>query len=188
MKLSSFLRGLGIGMVCTALILCISYRKNNSSQSLVEQAKELGMVFPEGTKTPVQGDKKEQTEASQAPKEAQATPAVTPTPQAQVASGGGVNPGEAVKATESPLPKPTQKPSPKPTKDPDGKVSVDIREANSSTAAAKILKEKGLIKSVSDFDQYLEERDLAGRVRGGVYRIKQGSSYKKIANIITHNN
>ena len=46
MKLKYFLRGLGVGMVVTALVLCIAYRNSSSGKSVVEQAKELGMVFP----------------------------------------------------------------------------------------------------------------------------------------------
>lgn len=48
MKLKYFLRGLGVGMVVTALVLCIAYRNSSSGKSVVEQAKELGMVFPAG--------------------------------------------------------------------------------------------------------------------------------------------
>ena len=49
MKLKYFLRGLGVGMVVTALVLCIAYRNSSSGKSVVEQAKELGMAFPQGT-------------------------------------------------------------------------------------------------------------------------------------------
>ena len=52
MKLKYFLRGLGVGMVVTALVLCIAYRNSSSGKSVVEQAKELGMVFPQGTSEP----------------------------------------------------------------------------------------------------------------------------------------
>ena len=48
MKLKYFLRGLGTGIILAALILCISYRSGKSSEkSVVDQAKELGMIFPE---------------------------------------------------------------------------------------------------------------------------------------------
>ena len=52
MRLKYFLRGLGTGIILTALILCISYRSGKSGESVVDQAKELGMVFPEGTRPP----------------------------------------------------------------------------------------------------------------------------------------
>ena len=40
-----FFRGLGIGMVLTALILCIFYR-HDSEVDIIRKAKQLGMVFP----------------------------------------------------------------------------------------------------------------------------------------------
>ena len=44
-----FLRGLGVGIVITALVLCIAYRKYNSEETVVKRATELGMIFPKQT-------------------------------------------------------------------------------------------------------------------------------------------
>ena len=53
MKMKYFLRGFGAGIVAAALILCVYYRQKTPEQTnIVQQAKELGMVFPEGTKAP----------------------------------------------------------------------------------------------------------------------------------------
>ena len=49
MKKKYFLRGLGAGILITALILSIGYRKQDSGETVVQRAKELGMVFPEKT-------------------------------------------------------------------------------------------------------------------------------------------
>ena len=47
MKRKYFLRGLGIGIIVTALLLCISYRKQMTDMAIIEKAKSLGMIFPE---------------------------------------------------------------------------------------------------------------------------------------------
>ena len=70
-----FLRGLGVGIVLTALAFSIGYRVNAPKQNVVEQAKELGMVFPEGTAVPVAVTEQpvQETPAQETP--AQETPA-----------------------------------------------------------------------------------------------------------------
>ena len=50
MKMRYFLRGLGVGVLLATLLLCISYRGQNSENSIIKQAKELGMQFPEKTR------------------------------------------------------------------------------------------------------------------------------------------
>lgn len=47
MKIKWFLRGLGVGIVLTALLLCMTYRASQKNNNVIKQAKELGMVFPE---------------------------------------------------------------------------------------------------------------------------------------------
>ena len=66
MKMRYFLRGLGVGVLLATLLLCISYRGQNSENSIIKQAKELGMQFPE--KTP---DSTAAQKATKEPKETQ---------------------------------------------------------------------------------------------------------------------
>ena len=46
MKSKWFLRGLGVGIIVTALLLCITYRSSSENTNVIKQARELGMVFP----------------------------------------------------------------------------------------------------------------------------------------------
>ena len=46
MKIKMFLRGFGVGVIITALILCITYRNGQKHNNVIQQAKELGMEFP----------------------------------------------------------------------------------------------------------------------------------------------
>ncbi len=59
MKSKWFLRGLGVGIVVTALLLCVTYRSSSENTNVIKQARELGMVFPkeETTDTKAEAEK-----------------------------------------------------------------------------------------------------------------------------------
>lgn len=159
MKIKYFLRGFGAGVLITTLVLCMSYRNQDSQQSVVQKAKELGMVFPQNTPSvsPV-------VSPSFTPQ-----PSVTPT---VVATGTAV----AV----------TQKPSAKPKKQ--TKKSFEtftVRDGLLSSSVARELKEAGIIKEDEAFDEYLEKSGMGRKIRAGKYKIPTGASYEEIARIIT---
>lgn len=60
MKIKYYLRGLGTGIIFTAIVLMIIYSYRTTDSKTIERARELGMVMPgETTKqTPANGDKK----------------------------------------------------------------------------------------------------------------------------------
>lgn len=167
MKITYFLRGLGIGILITALVLCIGYRQQDSEESVVERARELGMEFPE--KTP----------------DSLVEP--TATPETTV-SGSAAVPDE--KMTEEPTTKPTAKPTakatPKQNHTTSGKTrSFTVRSGLLSSSVAREMKEAGIIKDDEALDEYLEKSGLARKVRAGKYEIPVGASNEEIARIIT---
>lgn len=188
MKLKYFLRGLGTGILLTALILCMNYRTDSSGKNVVEQAKELGMVFPKGTEKPAD----ELLMPTSSPE------AATPTPKAEkkvVASGAGVTGEEGkIKETEKPqatsnpevqaTPKATPKATKKPVKVTNGR-EFTVRGGLLSSSVAREMKEAGIIKNADAFDEYLEKSGNARKVRAGTYKIPVGASYEEIARIIT---
>lgn len=176
MKLKYFLRGLGTGILLTALLLCISYRSGDSGAGVVEQAEKLGMVFPEGTQPPA-GMTEE--------------PAATSSPAATAKSSAS---GAGITGDETPKPSPKKKesvsdkektkssPSPKPA----GKIrKFTVRDGLLSSSVAREMKEAGIIKDADAFDRYLEKSGNARKVRSGTYEIPSGASYEEIARIIT---
>ena len=54
MKTRWFLRGLGIGIIISALFLCIGYREQSDHNELIKEAKKIGMVFPKEETTSVE--------------------------------------------------------------------------------------------------------------------------------------
>lgn len=163
MKMRYFLRGLGVGVLLATLLLCISYRGQNSENSIIKQAKELGMQFPEKTPDTL-------IQPSVAPSQAVAVqskkPVRTKTPDSTAAQ----------KATKEP--KETQKPSEKTR-------SFTVRSGLLSSSVSRELKEAGFIKDADKFDHYLEKSGLAKKLIAGDYKIPVGASQEEVARIIT---
>lgn len=125
MNLKYYLRGLGIGITVTALILGITMgngRETLTNEEIKERARALGMV--EGSMTVAEaaaqneeaalkqeheeGQPEETTQAAATPEEAE-----TPTPKATLTPEATATP------TETPTPEPTATPTPKATSTPE---------------------------------------------------------------------
>ena len=169
MRLKYFLRGLGTGIILTALILCISYRSGKSGESVVDQAKELGMVFPEGTRPPETVPEVSLPPATEEPEEKEKI----------TSSGAGVMGTEAEES-----PKPDSSPSAEPGEK-SRKNTFRVRDALLPSTVAEELKEAGFIKDDKAFDEYMEENGYSKKNRKGTYTIPKGASYRDIAKIIT---
>ena len=157
MKMRYFLRGLGVGVLLATLLLCISYRGQNSENSIIKQAKELGIQPSAAPSQAATG----QAVAVQSKK-----PVRTKTPDSTAAQ----------KATKEP--KETQKPS--------GKTrSFTVRSGLLSSSVSRELKEAGFIKDSDKFDHYLEKSGLAKKLIAGDYKIPVGASQEEVARIIT---
>lgn len=172
MKMRYFLRGLGTGIVLTALILCIYYRQKTPEQTstnIVQQAKELGMVFPEGTKTPEITRQPEPTEKMQK----------TPKPTDESAK----TPKPTNESTKTPKPTAAPQETGK-TKQKKG-TRFTVRDGLLSSSVAREMKDAGIIRSDKALDEYMEKNGYASSIREGTYWIPEGASYEEIAKIIT---
>jgi hypothetical protein len=181
LKLKYFLRGFGVGVVLTAIILCVVYRVNTPEQSVVEQAKELGMVFPEGTAAPLTatGQAAENT-VSPEPKETVKTAKETPK---ETAEKTPVETPEATKKTKKTQQPQATKESTEETKG----TKFTVRGGLLSSSVAREMMEAGIIESDTALDDYLEESGYAREVIAGTYFIPEGATYEEIAKIITGN-
>ncbi len=169
MRLKYFLRGLGTGIILTALILCISYRSGKSGESVVDQAKELGMVFPEGTRPPETTPEVSLQPATEEPEK-----------KDKISSSGAGVMGTEVSESPEPEPSSSAEPGEKKRKD-----TFRVRDGLLSSTVAEELKEAGFIKNDKAFDDYMEENGYAQKIRKGTYTIPKGASYRDIAEIIT---
>lgn len=202
MKLKYYLRGIGIGMLVTALILSISYLNHNkmSDEEVKKRAKELGMVESTSlieASAVLSSDSGEVAVTTKAPTpEPEKTETPTPTPE----------PTEepTPEPTEAPTPEPTEAPTPEPTpeaaaetpegpEDPDsiGKetasqgssstVTVRINSGDSSVTVARAVEEAGLVASAADFDSFLCANGYDKRLHVGTYEIPYDLTYAEMA-------
>lgn len=170
MKLKYYLRGFGIGIIFTAIILGILNTSKHSAisdQEIIEKAKDLGMIDPKE-------DILEETLApSSGPTATVKSVVVTLTPK--------------TKATPQPTKAPKKSANPKKTKQPQtdsATVSIVIESGMWSESVSKKLYEMGAIEDAEEFDEYLCENGYASKIRPGTYYIIKGSNYEEIANAL----
>lgn len=191
MKLKYYLRGLGIGILVTTVILSLAGvgRKNMTDEEVVKRAKELGMVestllsdLPDQTKTdevrPTEPETSLQPETSEPePEESASTPE---TPEA---------PEETPVASEETPAAPEETPVSPEDGNPDTSawetVTLVIGRGESSTTVSKNLKKAGIVEDAAAFDRFLCNNGYDKKIITGTYEIPYGASEEEIAKIIT---
>lgn len=207
MNFKYYLRGLGIGIIVTAIIMGIGNngKSSLSNEEIKEKAKALGMVestvltqmSEEDTKEEMPAEETTQEATSEIETEEATTEAATPAP------------------TTEPTPEPTIEPTAKPTASPaatstteqdvsmGGKVSgtendskttekvtgnqitITVGSGESSYAVCSDLEAAGLIASASDFDTYLCQGGYDKKIRAGSHSIPADAEPESIAKILT---
>ena len=175
MKLKYYLRGLGIGILVTTVILSLAGvgRKNMTDEEVVKRAKELGMVestllsdLPDQTKTdevrPTEPEISLQPETSE-PEESASTPETPVAPEETPVSPEDGNPD--IPAGET--------------------VTLVIGRGESSTTVSKNLKKAGIVEDAAAFDRFLCNNGYDKKIITGTYEIPYGASEEEIAKIIT---
>ncbi len=191
MKLKFYLRGLGIGIFVTALIMTIASSGKNTmtDEEIMQRAAELGMVTQKTLISQVEEDGKEILEETAAPTK-EPVPASTKEPDVTVTQAPTEEPAEA--STPEPTVEPTEAPTsipetaePVQPPAPGEKATLTVYSGEHSLTVAKRMQELGLIDDYQDFDDYLCDNGYSRYVNSGVYKIEQGLSYEQLAKIIT---
>ena len=213
MKLKYYLRGLGIGMAVTALILGISFsgRQGQEAQTLTdeqirERASELGMVdSSELTLAALQNSAQPQitmepevTEESETMTEPEATaepetatePEATAEPEMTTKPEATAEPEMTTKPETTAEPEMTTKPEA--TKEPElitapeqSQTTITIKKGSDSGSVSRVLYEAGLVENAKAFDNYLCNNGYSRSINPGIYEIALGTSEEEIAKIIT---
>lgn len=199
MKLKYYLRGLGIGIIVTAIIMGVATKDRSvmTDEEIKARAVELGLVEQKvladisSTFTP-------EPEETLVPKETEA-PSVTPKPEETIAPKETEVPPVTPKPEETLVPKETEVPTvtskpektPVSTEEPEStpqaenmKVTLVIKSGETSWSISKTLYEMGMVESATDFDSYLCKNGYDKTIRIGEFEIPKGSSYEEIAKII----
>ena len=189
MKLKYYLRGLGIGILVTAVIMGVtqgSRKETLSDREIRERAAALGMVEPgnsladlEAAETPVATEIPEAIETPAATEipEAIETPAATETPEA----------AETPAATEAPAatPEVTARPTQKPAEEEEGSsYTFEIQAGDSSYQVAYRLQQAGLVADARDFDNYLCSKGYDRKLKTGSYEIPETATEEEISEIL----
>lgn len=198
MKLKYYLRGLGIGILVTTVILSLAGvgRKNMTDEEVVKRAKELGMVestllsdLPDQTKTdevrPTEPETSE-PENSAEPETSEpetSEPEVSPEPEETAST-----PETPAAPEETPV-APEETPVSQEDGNPDTPagetVTLVIGRGESSTTVSKNLKKAGIVEDAAAFDRFLCNNGYDKKIITGTYEIPYGASEEEIAKIIT---
>ena len=189
MKLKYYLRGLGIGMAVTALILGISFsgRQGQEAQTLTdeqirERASELGMV--------------DSSELTLAALQNSAQPQTTMEPEVTEESETMTEPEATAEPETATEPKATAEPEmttkPEATKEPElitapeqSQTTITIKKGSDSGSVSRMFYEAGLVENAKAFDNYLCNNGYSRSISPGIYEIAPGTSEEEIAKIIT---
>ena len=211
MKLKYYLRGLGIGMIVTALILGISFsnRQDQASQTMTddqirERAAELGMVdSSELTLAALQNSASnsasqpaestpEETTQTQEQNTMESTPETTaPAETQETQTTAEPTPTAEPEATATPEPEKTAAPEataePEATNAPEQiqTAGITIQRGDDSGSVSRRLYEAGLVENAKAFDNYLCNNGYSRSINPGTYEIAPGTSEEEIAKIIT---
>lgn len=204
MKLKYYLRGLGIGMIVTALILGISFsnRQEQTAQTMTEdqireRAAELGMVdSSELTLAELQNSIKQSTESSttEAAEETQEqketaveseTVAETPETQTTAEPENTMGPGATDEPEVTAVPEATTIPEAATAPEPSQTAGITIKRGDDSGSVSRQLYEAGLVENAKEFDNYLCNNGYSRSINPGTYEIDPGTSEEEIAKIIT---
>ena len=191
MKLKYYLRGLGIGILVTAVIMGVtqgSRKETLSDREIRERAAALGMVEPgnsladlEAAETPAATEIPEAAETPAATEipEAAETPAATETPEAAETPAAT----EAPAATETP--EVTARPMQKPAEEEEGSsYTFEIQAGDSSYQVAYRLQQAGLVADARDFDNYLCSKGYDRKLKTGSYEIPETATEEEISEIL----
>ena len=208
MKLKYYLRGLGIGILVTTVILSLAGvgRKNMTDEEVVKRAKELGMVestllsdLPDQTKTDevrptepgisLQPETSEPEESTSTPETPAAPEETTTTPETPAAPEETTTTPETPAAPEETPVAPEETPVSPEDGNPDipagETVTLVIGRGESSTTVSKNLKKAGIVEDAAAFDRFLCNNGYDKKIITGTYEIPYGASEEEIAKIIT---
>lgn len=159
MKLKYYLRGLGIGILVTALIMGFTAKDNRplTDAEIKAAAAELGMVESDSLRL------------ADLPQDQTAEPAKEPEPTPEATPESDVEP--------------TKEPETTPESGTD--ISVTVSAGSGSRTVCNGLEEAGVIADAAEFDKYLCDQGYSKRICVGTFEIPADASWEEIAKIIT---
>lgn len=207
MKLKTYLRGLGIGIIVTTIVMVITLggkKEEMSDEEIVARAKELGMVESVAEKPDADDESAPKVPESTGGQETE----ILTEPESGTGQGGAEeSEAESMKESES-VPQSERESESGPQSESESEsqseaavntaapsdngevtageiVKISIANGDDSVTVSRRLEELELVISATQFDRFLCDNDYAKRISPGEYEIAMGSSEETIAKIIT---
>lgn len=193
MDFKSYLRGLGMGMVITTIILMATFAQNNkkpTNAEIASMARELGMV-----ETSAFLSSQNRTEGEGETKPAM-TEGATDSNTGLPTEGGISEPteGDTGEPTEAPTESGTGEPTEAGASEPAGQnggtsvtgeqIIVEMNNFKQAYVAAELLESAGVIDDSEEFTKYMVENGYSRRLFNGTYTFTKGMTYEQVANIL----
>lgn len=199
MRLKYYLRGLGIGIVVTAVIMGVSAERQKpvmTDEQIIARAKELGMVEQEGILAEIAGESvaavdqteeakaeapKQEEEKAEAP-EQEEVKAETPKQEEAKAEA----PKQEEEKAEMPKTETAdQETAKQETVQKTSSVVVSIYPGEGSYTVSRKLAALGLVESADIYDKFLCQNGYDKKLCTGNYTITEGATADEIARILT---
>ena len=173
MKLKYYLRGLGVGIVVTAIILTIANHLGNkmSDEDIIKRAGKLGMVMKE--EQPLFPEKNTEPATAE-----ETTTEVLPETKTEATTEVPTEP-ETEATTEAPTEPETEAPQPQYVT-----ATITITRGMYSEAVSQAMQNEGLIDNWVDFNNYLSANGYSERLQTGSYTMNSEMSYQEMAMVL----
>lgn len=177
MKLKYYLRGLGIGIAVTALIMGSAGSQKPTEMTdaqIMERAKELGMV--DGVLSQLETPETEASKESETPKKTEISKQPeTAKPEAETES-----------KPESPQKPETEKQEDKkPEQEVVKKIIVTVYPGEGSYTVSRKLAALGLVESADIYDKFLCQNGYDKKITTGNHEVEEGMTAEQIAKALT---
>lgn len=192
MKIKYYLRGLGTGIIFTAIVLMIIYSYRTTDSKTIERARELGMIMPEEASKQAVKDKEKNTgnnstgdltsEENTEDENTSGSEGNSDTPEQTSQNNGGEENTTVEPVTSEP---PTEEPTTENQTNAGREITFTISGGMYSETVSQRLNELGVIDDAAGFNRYLVENGYAGKIRIGTYTFTTGMSYADVATIIS---
>ena len=191
MKLKYYLRGLGIGIIVTTLVLMVAVsgkKEKLSDQEIMQRAEQLGMVMADEGQTETGTEENTGTEAQpETEQDVQNTEAGTEEnadentenasePETEPQTEAAAEPAAPEDTTGNVVGEVKQETS--------GEVAFTVKSGESSDTVAFNLYKAGLVDDATAFNRYMISKGYDSRLRTGDFKIRSGASYDEILKVL----
>ena len=191
MKLKYYLRGLGIGIIVTTLVLMVAFsgkKEKLSDQEIMQRAEQLGMVMADEGQTETGTEENTGTEAQpETEQDVQNTEEGTEEnadentenasePETEPQTEAAAEPAAPEDTTGNVLGEVKQETS--------GEVAFTVKSGESSDTVAFNLYKAGLVDDATAFNRYMISKGYDSRLRTGDFKIRSGASYDEILKVL----